>query len=69
MAIPMPGGAGSYHLLVSAALLTLCGLPDPSQNTAFATIFHGWHTIIIIVSGLVCFVISQKIIKNVPLQK
>lgn len=69
MAIPMPGGAGSYHLLVSAALLTLCSLPDPSQNTAFATIFHGWHTLVIIVSGLIGLVISQKLIKDVQLKE
>lgn len=69
MAIPMPGGAGSYHLLVSAALLTLCGLPDASQNTAFATIFHGWHTLVIIVSGLIALIVSQKLIKDVQLKE
>lgn len=69
MVIPTPSGAGSYHLLVSGALFTLCKLPDASQNTAFATIFHGWHTLVIILAGLIGLIISQKLIKNVQLKK
>ncbi len=64
MAIPMPGGAGSYHLLVAAAFFTLCGLPDATKNTAFTTVFHGWHTIVLIVVGGISLFISQYKIKN-----
>ena len=84
MAIPMPGGTGTYHYLVPSGFIFLYGAgskyitelltSDPtftekdiiskSEATAFATIFHGWQTLVIIVVGAICMGISNKIIKK-----
>jgi len=58
MAMPVPGGAGSYHLFVSAGLVFLYGLPD-DQAFAFTTIFHGWQTLVVIVFGAASLFLSQ----------
>ncbi len=63
MAIPLPGGTGSYHLLVSQGLLLLYAIPKQSA-VGFATIFHGWQTIVIIIVGAICFVLSEVWAKN-----
>lgn len=52
MAAPLPGGAGSYHALVPAGLVFLYHIPQ-SQAVAFTFVFHGWQTLIFIVSGAI----------------
>lgn len=68
MALPLPGGAGSYHLLVPLALTQLCGLSSFAKAVAFATIFHGWQTLIFIVVGGISLIIVQRILNKQKLQ-
>lgn len=58
MAIPLPGGAGSYHTLVPLGLVLLYGL-EQSKAVAFTFIYHGWQTFVIIVFGVLSLLISQ----------
>ena len=68
MAMPVPGGAGSYHLFVSAGLVFLYDLPS-DQAFAFTTIFHGWQTLVVIVFGAASLFLSQILAKkDVPKQ-
>src|SRR6188474_2992013 len=45
MAVPLPGGTGSYHLLVPQGLVFLYHV-NSADATAFTFIFHGWQTAI-----------------------
>ena len=58
MAIPLPGGTGSYHVLVPGGLVLLYGLAE-DRATAFTFIFHGWQTLLVIVFGAVSLFLSQ----------
>ena len=58
MAIPLPGGAGSFHVLVSTGLILLYGLAQ-DKSIAFTFIFHGWQTLIIILVGAISLLWSQ----------
>ena len=51
MSAPVQGGIGTYHFLVSQALL-LYGI-DNSSGIVFATMVHTWQMIICIVFGLI----------------
>lgn len=62
MAVPLPGGAGSYHTLVPMGLVALYKLPQ-EDAIAFVFIFHGWQTVIMIVGGVVSLIISYWIIR------
>ena len=62
MAVPLPGGAGSYHTLVPMGLVALYDL-QKADAIAFVFIFHGWQTLIMIVSGVVSLIISYWIIR------
>ena len=62
MAIPLPGGTGSYHVLVPAGMAALYGIAN-DQATAFIVIFHAWQTLIMIIFGLLSLVITQFISK------
>jgi uncharacterized protein (TIRG00374 family) len=62
MAAPLPGGAGSYHVLVPKGLVFLYLIKE-SDAVAFTFIFHGWQTAIIIVCGAITLVISSVLIK------
>ena len=58
MAIPLPGGAGSYHTLVPLGLILLYSLEE-GKAVAFTFIYHGWQTFVIIVFGALSLLISQ----------
>ncbi len=58
MAVPLPGGAGSFHLLVATGLVILYSLAQ-DKAVAFTFIFHGWQTIVIIIVGAFSMFISQ----------
>lgn len=58
MALPLPGGAGSFHVLVSTGLVILYGLSQ-DKSIAFTFIFHGWQTFIIIIVGAISLLWSQ----------
>jgi uncharacterized protein (TIRG00374 family) len=62
MAVPLPGGAGSYHTLVPLGLVMLYNLPK-ADAIAFVFIFHGWQTLIMIVGGILSLIISYFIIQ------
>ncbi|MDX1627885.1 MAG: lysylphosphatidylglycerol synthase transmembrane domain-containing protein [Fulvivirga sp.] len=58
MAVPLPGGAGSFHILVPLGLVILYGMSD-DKAVAFTFIFHGWQTIVIIIVGALSLFLSQ----------
>lgn len=58
MAIPLPGGAGSFHILVTTGLVLLYSLAQ-DKAVAFTFIFHGWQTVVIIIVGAISMFISQ----------
>jgi glycosyltransferase 2 family protein len=62
MAVPLPGGAGSYHTLVPMGLVALYQLPK-TDAIAFVFIFHGWQTLIMIIGGVVSLMISYWMIR------
>lgn len=59
--IPAPGGIGSYHYLVTLALVVI-GL-DKSIGFSFATIVHTSQTIMLLLSGIIA-VIYFAVIKK-----
>lgn len=61
MAVPLPGGAGSYHTLVPMGLVALYNLPK-ADAIAFVFIFHGWQTLIVIIGGVISLIVSYWII-------
>jgi uncharacterized protein (TIRG00374 family) len=62
MAAPLPGGAGSYHVLVPQGLVFLYMIKK-SDAVAFTFIFHGWQTAIMIICGAISLIISSMIMK------
>lgn len=62
MAAPLPGGTGSYHVIVPFGLVTLYNLPN-EDAVVFVFIFHAWQTVTMIVGGVVSLIISYWIIK------
>ena len=65
MAAPLPGGTGSYHVLVPQGLVFLYHI-DQTDAVAFTFIFHGWQTIILIVAGVISLLITSFIVKKKP---
>lgn len=64
MALPMPGGAGAYHKMVSFALINLCAVAA-APAIAIVTVFHGFQTlVVIIVGGMSVYFISKNTQKN-----
>jgi uncharacterized protein (TIRG00374 family) len=63
MAAPLPGGTGSYHVLVPLGLTTLYHVPN-ADAVAFVFVFHAWQTLLMIVIGIISFIISNLIIKQ-----
>ena len=63
MAAPLPGGMGSYHVLVPQGLFFLYNIPLPDA-VAFTFIFHGWQTALYIVFGALSLVITSYIVER-----
>jgi uncharacterized membrane protein YbhN (UPF0104 family) len=63
MAAPLPGGMGSYHVLVPQGLFFLYQVPL-SDAVAFTFIFHGWQTLIMIFFGAVSLFATSFIVKK-----
>ncbi len=63
MAAPLPGGAGSYHVLVPLGLTMLYHVPNVDA-IAFVFVFHAWQTLLVIVIGVISFIVSNLIIKR-----
>lgn len=62
MAVPLPGGTGSYHTIVPFGLVMLYNLPQ-ADAIAFVFIFHAWQTLSMIVGGVVSLIISYWLIR------
>jgi glycosyltransferase 2 family protein len=63
MAAPLPGGTGSYHVLVPQGLVFLYHIPQ-REAVAFTFIFHGWQTAIMIITGAISLIITSIIVKR-----
>ncbi len=63
MAAPLPGGTGSYHVLLPLGLTTLYHVPH-ADAVAFVFVFHAWQTLLMIVIGIISFVVSNLLIKR-----
>jgi uncharacterized protein (TIRG00374 family) len=63
MAAPLPGGTGSYHVLVPQGLVFLYHIPQ-ADAVAFTFIFHGWQTAIMILGGAISLIITSIIVKK-----
>ena len=53
--VPVPGGLGAYHYLVSKALVVLGYTPE--LGTAFATIIHSGQSLMFVITGAIGMVI------------
>ncbi|MBT28951.1 MAG: hypothetical protein CMO01_04745 [Thalassobius sp.] len=62
MAIPTPGGMGSYHIFVSFCL-TVYGL-EKGLSSDFALLMHSTQSLIVIILGAISLVITMIIILN-----
>jgi uncharacterized membrane protein YbhN (UPF0104 family) len=65
MTAPLPGGTGSYHVLVPQGLVFLYHIPMP-EAVAFTFIFHGWQTAIMIVFGALSLLVTSYLAKKGP---
>ena len=63
MAVPLPGGTGSYHTLVPLGLVTLYGLAQ-SDAVALVFIFHALQTLIMIAAGVISLLVSLWMIRS-----
>jgi uncharacterized protein (TIRG00374 family) len=63
MAAPLPGGTGSYHVLVPLGLTTLYNIAKPDA-VAFVFVFHAWQTLLMIVLGVISFVVTNAILSR-----
>lgn len=63
MAAPLPGGTGSYHVLVPQGLVFLYNVPE-ADAVAFTFIFHGWQTAILIAGGALSLIATSVILKK-----
>jgi hypothetical protein len=66
MAAPVQGGTGSFHLLVSGALL-LYGW-KAEDGLILATFIWASQTLLTVIAGGICFLISLFIVKPAPAQ-
>lgn len=63
MAVPLPGGTGSYHVLVPQGLVLLYSIPQ-ADAVAFTFIFHGWQTAVLIAVGALSLIATSVILKR-----
>ena len=63
MAAPLPGGTGSYHVLVPQGLVFLYSVPQ-ADAVAFTFIFHGWQTAVLIAFGALSLIATSVILKR-----
>jgi glycosyltransferase 2 family protein len=63
MAVPLPGGTGSYHVLVPQGLVFLYNIPQ-ADAVAFTFIFHGWQTAVLIAGGAISLIVTSVILKK-----
>lgn len=64
MTAPLPGGTGSYHVLVPQGLVFLYAITK-SDAVAFTFIFHGWQTAIMILGGAASLLATSFLVKRI----
>ena len=62
VAVPTPGGVGSFHIITVVALTALYGIPDASA-TAYAFFVHGAQLLLYLLTGLV-MLLAKGAIRN-----
>lgn len=63
MAVPSPGGTGSYHVITKLALVNLY-LVDDATAVLYALLSHGFPMIVYIIGGVLAFVIQGVTLKS-----
>jgi glycosyltransferase 2 family protein len=61
MALPMPGGLGSYHTLLPLGLVLIYQLPQ-TEAIAFVFVFHAWQTLVMILGGVISLICTATIL-------
>ena len=62
MALPMPGGLGSYHVLMPLGLVMIYHIAK-TEATAFVYVFHAWQTLVMIIGGVVSLICTYSILR------
>lgn len=57
--MPVPGGFGAYHYIVSSALFAVFGFPQASVGIVFATLSHESQALTMIITGLVSYCVES----------
>ncbi len=63
MAVPLPGGLGSYHTLMPIGLVMIYQIPK-NDSISFVFVFHGWQTIVMILGGVFSLIATYVIINS-----
>jgi uncharacterized protein (TIRG00374 family) len=63
MALPLPGGLGSYHTLMPLGLVMIYHLPK-TDATAFVFVFHAWQTLVMIFGGVFSLICTSVILRR-----
>ena len=68
VAVPTPGGVGSFHYITVVALTALYGIPEASA-TAYAFFVHGAQLLLYLLTGLVMLLLKGAIGNTLPTQR
>lgn len=53
--LPIPGGFGAYHYIVSTAIFAIYGLPQESVGIVFATLAHESQALMMLLAGIIAY--------------
>jgi uncharacterized protein (TIRG00374 family) len=62
MALPLPGGLGSYHTLMPLGLVLIYQIPK-TDAISFVFVFHGWQTLVMILGGIISLICTYVILQ------
>lgn len=62
MALPLPGGLGSYHTLMPLGLVMIYQIPK-TDAISFVFVFHGWQTLVMILGGIISLIATYVILQ------
>ena len=63
MAVPSPGGTGSYHYVTKLVLVNLY-MVDEASAVIYAVLNHGFHMIVYIVTGVLALLVQGVTLKS-----
>ena len=63
VAVPTPGGAGSFHYITSLALTAFYGIPDASA-AAYVVFVHGAQLLLYLATGLLMLLLKDGFTKG-----